>query len=117
MTMKTKLRLEIEELAVESFSTQGAARGAGTVRGHDASYRCGTTDACTEQSCGAGTCYPSCDIVCGSYKCGGDTFDCGTGGTSYNQPCVYTCDGANSCNAANTCIQTCFGLNTCAPNC
>ncbi|MBV9109966.1 MAG: hypothetical protein JO306_11210 [Gemmatimonadetes bacterium] len=116
--MRTKLRLDVEALAVDSFATQSPVPGVGTVRGHDVSYRCGTTNACTDNSCGAGTCYPSCDIVCGSYKCGGDSYpDCGSGGTSCAAPCVYTCDGAASCDAANTCIASCDGVHSCAPYC
>ncbi|HEV7626469.1 MAG TPA: hypothetical protein VGO89_08230 [Streptomyces sp.] len=113
----SKLRLDLEEIRVDSFAT-GGERGKGTVLGHDASLRCGTTDQCTENSCGQGTCYPSCDILCGSYKCGGDSYPvCGTGGTSCNVPCEYTCDGALSCNAANTCLATCYGQNSCPLNC
>ena len=105
-----KLRLELEELSVESFGTGPEPGRRGTVEGH-ATARCNTNVSCN------GTCA----LACGSYYCvptdngGTCNWECtpNTGGTSCNQPCVYTCDGAASCNPNDTCIQTCQGMPTC----
>jgi hypothetical protein len=46
-----KLSLEIEALAVDTFTTGDAGAGRGTVRGHDTRY----TEFCNTRSCGAYT--------------------------------------------------------------
>lgn len=92
-----KLRLDLDELEVESFDTRGGAREKGTVVGEQC-------------SCG-GTCYPqaTCPQTC-AYTCDDPT-------------CAYTCDDATcpaSCNgtcAGHTCWETCGGTcyDTCRP--
>lgn len=87
-----KLELRIESLAVESFSTAGEGRGAGTVRGHGdgctyvesclcetAYYFCGTGPAtihsCTytnDERCGRDTSYEQC-VVSVAQVCAGTT--------------------------------------------
>jgi hypothetical protein len=105
-----KLRLDLEELSVESFGTGPEPVQRGTVHGQ-ASERCNTNWSCE------GTCGP---MVCGNtYYCVATEATCdnicipNTGSTSCNQPCINTCGGA-SCNVQNTCVQTCAGMPTCA---
>jgi hypothetical protein len=60
-----KLRLELEDLDVQSFPTGEAQAAGGTVEAREVTaVRCNT-----DQSCGAGTCALSCDGVCGTYFC------------------------------------------------
>lgn len=42
-----KLRLDVEDLAVESFETARETDARGTVRAHDATEGCKVTDSCT----------------------------------------------------------------------
>ena len=95
-----KLALKLQDLSVESFGTGPEPVNRGTVQAHG-TVRCNTNVSCD------GTC-----LQCGTHNCVETDYTCdicGTGGTSCNQPCVYTCDGAASCNPQNTCIQTCAG--------
>ena len=69
-----KLKLDLDRLAVDTFVTEETEGKRGTVVGH-ATFRCTTTDRCTEDSCGQNTCFISCDGVCGTYYCVG-TYDC-----------------------------------------
>jgi len=90
-----KLKLDLEMLAVESFTPDGAPARRGTVRGHVSLYweDCNPSDTCagggwpcdpTDQSC-AGTCYENtCYPGCGGTG--------GTGGTGGSDPLV-TCNG------------------------
>lgn len=60
-----KIQLEIDDLAVESFSTaKGGAENAGTVRGHDAAT---IADGCPNIS--RGTCFQSCAMTNGYQFC------------------------------------------------
>jgi hypothetical protein len=68
-----KLRLEIEELSVESFATAASRSGAGTVRAFDSTTGhqiiCGCTDAgggCASAGCGSAGCASA---GCGSAGC------------------------------------------------
>ena len=82
-----KLRLEIEELAVESFDVAAAREPEGTVLAHGNTFDGG-------QTCdGGNTCWDSCDGVCGTYYCITD-------GSCWNISCVYTCLVA--CSQPNT---------------
>lgn len=89
-----KLMLDVEQLAVESFATGGAASEAGTVHGHN--HTRGNHATCWE-TCGA-SCGVTCPATCG-YTCNGE----------------YTCFGdtcAATCNCTNTqpylsCIEPC----------
>ncbi|HEU4455538.1 MAG TPA: hypothetical protein VFR81_20915 [Longimicrobium sp.] len=94
--MSRKLKLHVEELAIETFETTDAAEGAGTVHGHAPTLDGGET--CN----GGSTCWDSCDGVCDSYYCTPNT--CG----------VYCW---NPSNIPNTYAPTCYGLYTCAPQC
>ena len=84
-----KLKLQIDDLAIESFATVTVARDEGTVVGHATQ---GNKDTCDPAvgSCFGYTCYETCQ--CGETKV--DT-------------CNFTCDPA---------VGTCFGY-TCAGAC
>src|SRR5262249_45263961 len=113
-----KLALAIEELDVQSFTTDEAGTERGTVHGH-ISQNCNTQFAgCTNQaSCQGGyTCQgPSCPALscdnCGTYRCA-------TEGWCPNEwagdSCAYT--GCGNCNPTAGEVGTC-GLATCASPC
>jgi hypothetical protein len=116
-----KLKLDIDDLAVESFSVDKAGARLGTVQGQDFTLQCGGTNVCTAScngtcygSCGGNGCrtieYVSCDHTCATQDilCGG------SGNTTCNQPCGQTCD--YTCDVAQTCIQSCVGA-TCPYTC
>ena len=91
--MRSKLRLEVEQLAVESFDTAADGRARGTVAGHQsATDFC--SDECTLQysACGPDTCLYSCGGTCGSYTC-------------------YLCNATVACGTAFD--ATCRGYGTC----
>jgi hypothetical protein len=70
--MIRKLKLQLEQLRVDSFSTDAAGAAEGTVHGHTGPGTCATCIAYT--ACAGVTCYqtcmscagPSCDNVCPS---------------------------------------------------
>lgn len=74
-----KLKLELDSLQVETFLTDEAAEGAGTVHGHVSLACTGANGAtCNDRATcnGAYTCdgeytcnFRSCDGVCGTYFC------------------------------------------------
>jgi len=99
-----KLSLALEDLAVESFTTDGAASRRGTVEA-----RSGTTY--RDESCGGTcvqTCYPAscascaftCDASCGG--CGGSGFTCAGATCGSEATCGGTCDYA-TCAQPETC--------------
>ncbi|HET7228861.1 MAG TPA: hypothetical protein VFJ16_02530 [Longimicrobium sp.] len=68
MTTHHKLRLQLDQLEVETFRTDAVAVGRGTVRGHEP-YDTSTGDyrgcACqTADNTCAGSCAPSCQFTC-----------------------------------------------------
>lgn len=80
-TMRNKLRLELEQLAVESFDTASPAAQRGTVLG--------------EQQC---TCPTNCSCP-GCYTCD----------NTCPNTCAYTCDDASCANTCDgTCNWTCY---------
>ncbi len=90
-----KLKLEIENLAVESFDTSASEKPKGTVFGE----QCTCQTACTCPGC------PSCDYTC-AYTC--DDATCPACPT-----CAASCNG--TCNEAS-CYGTC-GEYTCGFTC
>ena len=85
-----KLKLDVDALVVDSFTTRGSAALVGTVAGQEITQNCGGTAYCTLGSSCNGSCYASCgDPNCGTYYCTGD---------SCNQTCGGDC--SNSCDAA-----------------
>ena len=92
-----KLKLKLEDLQIDSFSTTPVKKGKGTVYGEQCTCPtactcpgCPTCDASCNGTCGAscgGTCDASCNGSCGdSCEC---TWDPSCGG----QSCNYTCAG------------------------
>ncbi len=104
-----KLKLVLDELAVESFETVAQDAGVGTVRANDVSnQRCQSQASCLPDTCIGQSCV---DTECGCGPTEGQTcyINCtASAGTSCNAPCGFTCDGANSCNPYNSCDQTCW---------
>ena len=104
--MTSKLKLELDELRVESFDTtaaDGVARG--TVRGNAGAYPAASADidTCATQS-------PDCswDSNCARscpWTCAGDPVSCGG-----------SCDGAT---CPDTCQESCYGscVRTCGKTC
>lgn len=62
-----KLKLEVDELAIETFETAETVEEQGTVRAHHHTLE--DIDTCD----GGNTCWDSCDGVCGTYFCTPDT--------------------------------------------
>ncbi len=82
-----KLKLAIDELAVESFDTSAVDRGEGTVRGHDnheTRLSCRGDNSCLETGCD--TCDNSLDYC--TCRC---TYECYPGPTPFN-PDSCPCD-------------------------
>lgn len=87
-----KLKLQLEELRIDSFDTSPAAKSKGTVFGEQCTCwtQCGqntcpgcpTCDATCNGTCD-GTCDASCNGTCGGYSC-----DYGS--------CYVTCDVTNA---------------------
>jgi hypothetical protein len=88
-----KLKLHLEDLAVESFDTTRPAKAKGTVFGEQCT--CYSDCTCPE----AGTCGATCDASC---------YD--TCQPSCNGTCVGTCDGCTF-----EPVATCFNYDTCDP--
>jgi hypothetical protein len=88
-----KLKLHLDDLRIDSFSTTPAEKPKGTVFGE----QCTCYTQCTCPGCP--TCDASCDGTCNA-SCNGtcDASCNGTCGTSYEATCYYV----------NTCGDTCF---------
>ena len=95
--MRAKLRLNVEELTVDSFTTEYCKERSGTVHGQ----QCTCPTACTCPGCPTcdASCNGTCDGTCAA-SCNG-TCDCGT----YD----YTCEGCTMYDA------TCHNYGTCVP--
>lgn len=98
-----KLKLDLDQLVVDSFSTQVRPKRGGTVRGQactcytqcDTCPGCPTCDASCNGTCGAtcagtcgGSCAGTCDASCNG-TCGGTCYDC----TVYD----ITCNNIGTC--------------------
>lgn len=97
-----KLRLDMDDLRVESFETSAGESGAGTVRGHELTVN-RVTDR-TSTSCGQVICdrqtVQTC-VSCGD-GCSVTCFTCPGQATL----CDFTCEGEASC--ATVCVETCY---------
>jgi hypothetical protein len=96
-----KLKLDLDDLRVDSFDTTPAAAAGerGTVHGqYPETYRGCNTD---EETCDS--CFGSCGDTCG-YSCNGT---CGT--------CAESCNG--TCNTCYTNCGSCPGQWSCDPSC
>ncbi|HEX6750247.1 MAG TPA: hypothetical protein VF092_23340 [Longimicrobium sp.] len=81
-----KIRLDVDQLQVTSFTTQAAEKEKGTVHGHAETLGAGET-------CIGNTCWDSCDGVCGTYYC------VPTDGNSCQQATciIYSCQCTFTC--------------------
>ena len=112
-----KLRLDVEQLTVETFEvTRAAERERGTVRGHLTNnvITCDNTD-CNQNTCldTCATCPNTCWYSCGD-TCPGtcpNTCAQSCNGTCYDPSCVNCNDTWND----PTCEASCDG--TCPPQC
>jgi hypothetical protein len=97
-----KLKLNLNELAVESFTTDHRGARQGTVAGQEftnlcVTYRCDGTNLCTGAGGNAGSCDGTCYATCGDQNCASyDLANCD--GTAYDDcgsvnidTCAYTC--------------------------
>jgi hypothetical protein len=76
-----KIRLDVDDLQVVSFATQGVEKERGTVRGHVQTE----WNTCQGGTCDPGnTCWDSCDGVCGTYFCVSQ-------GSCWNASCIQSC--------------------------
>ncbi|WP_420129411.1 hypothetical protein [Longimicrobium sp.] len=104
--MRSKLKLHLEDLTVDSFQTTTPQRPRGTVYGE----QCTCYTNCTCPGC------PTCDASCGQNTCGGTCAGtCNTCGGSCAGTCDASCGG--TCDAAcNTggasCYASCDGYCT-----
>ncbi|HEX5868917.1 MAG TPA: hypothetical protein VFY65_00805 [Longimicrobium sp.] len=92
-----KLKLQLDDLRVDSFDTTAVQKAKGTVFGE----QCTCWTQCGQNTCpGCPSCNDSCPATC-AYSC--DDHTCGG----------YTCAGYNTCN--NTCryVETCQRITEC----
>ena len=100
-----KLKLQLEDLQIDSFTTEPVRREKGTVFGE----QCTCYTACTCPGC------PTCDVSCNGTCDASCNGTCGTGDASCGGTCDYTCD--YTCGGGATCDVTCAGWATYAgPN-
>jgi hypothetical protein len=112
-----KLKLEVEELAVESFATDGGAAMSGTVEAYGTfgGNTCGPENSCGPQTCPPAMCvidtdYPGCN--------GGGSVGCGTGTGCTNPSGVMSCVGCTSydyTNQGGDSCDFCMGIYTASP--
>jgi hypothetical protein len=105
-----KLKLRLEDLQIDSFTTTQVRKEKGTVYGEQCTCHtactcpgCPTCDASCNGTCGGscnGTCDASCNGTCGGASCG----------ASCDYSCGGTCDV--SCDGGHTCEATCYGFAT-----
>jgi len=109
--MRTKLKLNLDQLAVDSFDTTRSTAKAGTVFGEQCTCYtnctcpgCPTCDASCKGTCDAscnGTCNASCNGTCyGPRGCGTDAYSC------YETDCGCL---------PETCQQSGCGMEVCCP--
>ncbi|HEX2081653.1 MAG TPA: hypothetical protein VHG08_28375 [Longimicrobium sp.] len=96
--MRNKLKLDLDQLAVDSFDTEARATPKGTVFGEQCTCYtnctcpgCPTCDASCNGTCGENTCQASCNGTCG------DTCNCSGYTCDYCTINDYTCNGYGTC--------------------
>ncbi len=94
--MNSKLKLNLDELTVDSFDTTRPAAKQGTVFGEQCT--CYTNCTCP----GCPTCYASCNGTCDATCAGTCAYTCDdatcVGCSGYETECGgYTCDGRRAC--------------------
>jgi hypothetical protein len=87
-----KMKLALDDLAVESFAPAEDPQRRGTVHAHDSGPY---TDECLSCGVETGCGYGGCDSQHCSQGCGSNTCTC------YG---YYTCAGVNTCDFVETCI-------------
>ena len=88
-----KLRLDLDNLQVESFAAESDSKKSGTVQGHTGGV---LGDTCAPQGCTGDLC---------SVDCTGLGSECYT-----NDPVYYACTGEDPCTGAAACTyNTCTG--------
>jgi hypothetical protein len=102
-----KLRLHLDDLAVQSFATAIHPGGTGTVHGRIntaaldcyGTYDCGTYDTgCENTGSGLNTCAGSCPGLCASDRCGGGS------GFDASACCLSAgCGGSGNCPTGGYC--------------
>ncbi len=104
--MNRKLKLRLDELAIDSFDTTQPADKKGTVFGEQCTCYtqctcpgCPTCYASCNGTC-AGTCANTCANTCDDATC----VNCGTG---------YTCDATCGCYPETSCFNTGCGVYEC----
>jgi hypothetical protein len=100
-----KLKLQLEDLRIDSFTTTPVEKVKGTVFGEQCTCYtnctcpgCPTCDASCNGTCG-GTCAASCNGTCDATACGTCGYSC--------ESCGQTCDGS--------CYATCNLYSGCGP--
>ena len=92
-----KLRLDLDAIRVDTFSTTRAEEGRGTVKGHVCCCGC-CPCCCTGGNSCAGTC-GTCLTACGTCQT-----DCGTCATACG-----TCESCGTCPGQWSCDYSCYG--------
>lgn len=101
--MRTKLKLNLDDLGVDTFDTTATAKGKGTVFGE----QCTCYTYCGQNTCpGCPTCGGSCNGTCDA-SCNG-TCNCPT-----NDTCGYSCYYTDCGCLPETCQQTNCGRDVC----
>jgi hypothetical protein len=101
--MRTKLALNLDDLAVDSFDTTATQKAKGTVFGEQCT--CYTNCTCP----GCPTCDASCDGTC-------DASCNGTCDASCNGTCGASCNGTCDASCNGTCIScNCASASNCTP--
>ncbi len=104
--MQTKLKLNLEDLSVDSFDTTRPAHKQGTVFGE----QCTCYTQCTCPGCP--TCDASCNGTCAG-TCGENTCVASCNGTCAPATCRFSC-GYTTCECPEqTCLDTACGNSPC----
>ena len=105
--MNAKLKLNLDELSVDSFDTQVTEKEKGTVFGEQ---QCTCVTLCTCPGCP--TCDASCGGTCGA-TCGQNTCAASCYGTCGGATCAYSCNYTDCGCEPATCLQTNCGPYFC----
>ena len=120
--MQRKLKLQLDDLRIDSFVTNPGEKQKGTVFGEQCT--CYTNCTCP----GCPTCYATCqhcggthDVSCNGTCAGTCEASCngtcaGTCDASCNGTCDYSCDTCGgSCGVGDSCYATCALYSGCTP--
>ncbi len=94
-----KLKLQLDDLTIDTFATTPAEKQKGTVVGE----QCTCYTACTCPGC------PTCDASCDGYNCGTWQYmgtceqSCNANDYTCGSPCGYTIN-MTACNGGNACV-------------